>query len=228
MIFISSPAPVARRNALTGPRRPLLLKRGIAAATALALSACATQQDTGAVLGAVVGAVAGAGAAAATSGDSRRIVQGAVAGALVGGFAGSAIGARLDAADRQRAEAAAQRAIAERDAAVQRAVAARNAEIERQLREELAQSRSATERANAELRAARQRESATARAESSIVGPSIQWRGTERGVAQATGPVAVPGRTGCINVDEIAYIQGKEVRQSATVCRDPNRGYVRV
>ena len=189
---------------------------------------CATQQQTGGVLGGLGGAVAGSIIGASTGGSSRdrgqRAAIGGVIGGAVGALAGSVIGARLDEADRQRAEAAAQRAIAEREAAVQRAAAARSAEIERQLRVELAQARSAAERAEAERRAVETREAALREATARASAPPVAWSGNARGSAQAVGPVQVAGRTDCEQVREIAVIQGQEVRQTATFCRDSATG----
>lgn len=52
----------------------------------------------------------------------------------------------------------------------------------------------------------------------------VTWSGNARGSAQAIGPTQVCGRAGCEQVREIAIIQGQEVRQTATFCRDPNTG----
>ena len=52
----------------------------------------------------------------------------------------------------------------------------------------------------------------------------MAWSGNARGSAQALGPAQVAGRTDCEQVREIAIIQGQEVRQNATFCRDPRTG----
>ncbi|MBC7781578.1 MAG: hypothetical protein H7125_15910, partial [Proteobacteria bacterium] len=54
--------------------------------------------------------------------------------------------------------------------------------------------------------------------------PTVAWTGNARGSAQAMGPTQVAGREGCEQVREIAVIQGQEVRQTATFCRDPGTG----
>ena len=202
--------------------RPLPGQRLIAFALAGALltTGCATQQEGGAAIGALAGAVVGA----AVAGGSRdRRIIGALVGAAAGGFAGSLIGKRLDDADRQRAEAAAQRAIAEREAAIASEQQRRNAAIEAQLNAEMTRSRNAAERVDAQRRAdsARQRiDEQTAR----TVAAPVQWSGNANGAAQAIGPTQVAGRGSCEQVREIAVIRGEEIRQTATFCRDPNSG----
>jgi outer membrane lipoprotein SlyB len=199
----------------------------------LLLSACANQQQGGTAIGAAAGAVVGGllGAATAKSPADRNaaFARGALAGAALGGIAGSAIGARLDVADRQRAEAAAARAVAERESAVQRALSVRNAEIERQLRADVASARSATERANAQARAGQAQELAHATVVAQTNTPPVSWSGTASGSAQVVGAAQVQGRSNCFNVREVAIIQGQEVRQSATYCPGANgQGSVRV
>jgi surface antigen len=187
-------------------------------AGAVALGGCATQQDTGTLIGAVGGAAIGA---AVAGGSTERRVIGALIGGAAGGFAGSLIGKRLDEADRARAEAAAQKAIAEREAAVAREQQQRNAEIEAQLRAEQAKARTQPERVAAEKRALEARQRV---AQTPTTAPPVTWSGNARGSAQAIGPTQVSGREGCEQVREIAVIQGQEVRQLATFCRDPSTG----
>lgn len=192
----------------------------MALAAAIALGGCATNQDSGTLIGAVGGAAVGA---AVAGGSTERRILGALIGAAAGGFAGSLIGKRLDEADRARAEAAAQKAIAEREAIAAREQQQRNAQIEAQLRAEQAKARSPQERAAAESRAleARQR---VAQQGPNNAAPPVTWSGNARGSAQAIGPTQVAGREGCEQVREIAIIQGQEVRQTATFCRDPSTG----
>jgi len=52
----------------------------------------------------------------------------------------------------------------------------------------------------------------------------VAWAGNARGSAQAVGSVQVAGRMDCEQVRELAIIQGQEVRQTATFCRDPRTG----
>lgn len=201
------------------------VKRGwaVLAVCAALLSGCATEQQTTATLGRL--------------GDSAsRIISGTLAsnpktsgfGTILAReivpFSRTTIGQLLAEVDRKRAQEAAERAIAERDAAVQRTAAERNAETEQQLGEDLARGRSEAERARADQRAAEARERALREAMAQGSGPTVEWAGDARGSAQATGPVQVEGRTDCEQVREIAVIQGKEVRQVATFCRDPRTG----
>ena len=55
-------------------------------------------------------------------------------------------------------------------------------------------------------------------------GGGVNWQGTERGSAEAIGPVSVSGRQDCEQVREVAIIRGEEVRQAAVFCRDPATG----
>ncbi|MCE2946180.1 MAG: glycine zipper domain-containing protein [bacterium] len=189
-------------------------------ASALALGGCATNQDSGTLIGAVGGAAIGA---AVAGGSTERRIVGALIGAAAGGFAGSLIGKRLDEADRQRAEAAAQRAIAEREAATAREQQQRNAQIEAQLRAEQAKARTPEERTAAQNRALEARQRVSQQGPNNSA-PPVTWSGNARGSAQAIGPTQVAGREGCEQVREIAIIQGQEVRQTATFCRDPSTG----
>ncbi|MGH7415679.1 MAG: glycine zipper domain-containing protein, partial [Candidatus Rokuibacteriota bacterium] len=102
-------------QALTWARRSLTLS----VAAAILASGCATKQGTGTLLGGAMGATAGGAIGAAAGRSSTATLLGAAIGGALGAFAGSTIGSRLDEADRREAEAAAQRALAEREAAVQ-------------------------------------------------------------------------------------------------------------
>jgi len=51
----------------------------------------------------------------------------------------------------------------------------------------------------------------------------VAWTGNAHGSAQAIGPVQVAGRSD-EQIREIAIIQGQEVRQNASFCRDPRTG----
>lgn len=73
--------------------RNMFAMRAIAASLCLALTACATKGETGALLGAAVGAVIGK----AVGGR-----DGAIAGALIGGILGGGIGASMDADDKRK------------------------------------------------------------------------------------------------------------------------------
>lgn len=85
----------------------------------LTVAGCATQAQSGGAIGAFVGAVGGAATGIATAGrqaDSRRQAAwiGGATGAVAGAAVGATLGARLDQADRERADAAARQAIAQR------------------------------------------------------------------------------------------------------------------
>lgn len=75
------------------------------------VTACQTQEQTGALLGAGGGALAGGLIGGALGGRGGAAI-GAVLGGAAGLFAGSAIGRRLDEDDRARAEAARRQALA--------------------------------------------------------------------------------------------------------------------
>lgn len=92
----------------------------IASLTLASAGGCATQAQSGGTIGAFVGAVGGAATGIATAGrkaDNRRqaALVGGTAGAVAGAAVGATIGARLDRADRERADAAARQAIAQRE-----------------------------------------------------------------------------------------------------------------
>ncbi|BDB29303.1 hypothetical protein Tamer19_52180 [Cupriavidus sp. TA19] len=220
-------------QSLTASQRPLsfFASAGALALGVLLASGCATNQQTGATLGATLGAVTGAAIGATTgSKSSNKATRAAIGGAIgagVGLFAGSAIGAKLDEADRQRAEEASRRAMAERDAAVQQALAKRNAEIEAQRRADLAAAQTAAARAQSEQRAAEAR-AAAQRDVTATPAPTVTWNGKAQGSSQAIGPTQVAGRTDCESVREVAYIAGKETKQVATYCRDSNGTRTRV
>lgn len=201
------------------PRSNTRRSTALVLAGAIALGGCAANQDSGTLIGAVGGAAAGA---AIAGGSSERRIIGALIGAAAGGFAGSLIGKRLDEADRQRAEAAALKAIAEREAAG-REQQQRTAQIEAQLRTEQARARTPQERNAADSRALEARQRVAQQGPNNSASP-VTWSGNARGSAQAIGPTQVSGRDGCEQVREIAIIQGQEVRQTATFCRDPNTG----
>ena len=206
------------RGALTKTSRPGWM---LSLVMAMGVAGCATHEQTGALVGGGIGLAACEFAYRndpARKKNTCRVVAGAVS-----AFAGSRIGAMLDERDRRLAEEASRRALAEREAAVQREINARNAEIERRQSAELAAARSAAQRAEAERRARRARQAAPEQAQEQIgAGRSTAatWRSPNgnSGSAQAVGPVAVAGREGCQQVREVAYIQGKEVRQQATYC----------
>jgi surface antigen len=80
------------------------------AAAALLVSACATNQQTGALVGGTGGAVLGGLAGQALGGRSGALI-GALAGGTAGLLAGSLIGKELDDRDRLKAEAATQQAL---------------------------------------------------------------------------------------------------------------------
>lgn len=92
-------------NARTGTALALVLMVPL-------LGGCQTQEQTGGLLGGGVGALAG-GLIGNSLGGSTGAAIGAALGAAGGYFVGSAIGRQLDEQDRQRAEAATQRALAE-------------------------------------------------------------------------------------------------------------------
>jgi len=201
-------------------RTPVRQALALTLAGTLALSGCATNQDSGTAIGALGGAAIGA---AVAGGSTNQRIAGALIGAVAGGFAGSLIGKRLDQADQARAEAAAQKAIADRQAVVAREQQERYAQIDAQLRAEQAKARTDQERQAAQARAvdARQR---VAQQPAQTPPTPVQWTGNARGSAQAIGPTQVAGRDGCEQVREIAVIKGEEVRQTATFCRDPGTG----
>jgi len=201
-------------------RMPVRQALAVTLAGTLALSGCATNQDTATAIGAIGGAAIGV---AVAGGSTNQRIAGALIGAVAGGFAGSLIGKRLDQADQARAEAAAQKTIADRQATVAREQQTRNAEIEAQLRAEQAKAKSGKERQAAETRAVEARQRVAQQSAQTSPAP-VQWTGNARGSAQAIGPTQVAGRDGCEQVREIAVIKGEEVRQTATFCRDPGTG----
>ncbi len=79
----------------------------------LTLTACQTNEQTGALLGTGGGALMGGLLGNALGHNAASTAIGAALGGAVGYFAGSAIGRRLDDADRARASAATQQALAE-------------------------------------------------------------------------------------------------------------------
>jgi hypothetical protein len=198
---------------------------------ATVLFGCSTEQQSAALgrLGDSVGRLADTalGQTRAAAGTIRNPL-GASAARELNVFAKTTIGQLLTEADRLRAEEAAQRAIEQREAAAQQAAAARNAQTDQQLRADLAKARTEAERARAEQRAAESREAALREAMAQTQGPTVGWKsekaGEVSGSAQALGPASVEGKTDCVQVREIAIIQGKEVRQIANFCRDPETG----
>jgi hypothetical protein len=209
-----------------------LTKRGglLVVLYATVLFGCSTEQQS-AALGRFSGSVGrladtALGQARAAVGTIRNPL-GAAAARELNMFAKTTIGELLTEADRQRAQEAAQRAIEQREAAAQQAAAVRNAKTEQQLRADLAKARSEAERARAEERAAGAREAALREAMAQTQGPTVGWKsegGEVSGSAQALGPTSIEGKTDCVRVREIAIIQGKEVRQVANFCRDPETG----
>lgn len=209
------------------------LKSGAVLIVLLA-AGCATNEQSGGVIGGGIGLAACELLYRNQPAKKKNVCR--VAATAVGAFAGSRIGALLDGKDRRLAEEASQRALAEREATVQRELPARLADIQRQQKAELAAARSAAQRAQAEQRAllaqqaARKRAQMQAQADASQNGGAT-WRSPSgnSGASQVLGPVAVSGRGDCQQVREVAYIQGKEVRQQATYCpRSDGGGLERV
>lgn len=81
--------------------RLLRSSMAVAVALSLGLSACANNQENGAVVGAVAGGLLGH-----TVGKGSGKVLATVAGAVIGGIVGSEIGKRMDQQDRQLAQQA--------------------------------------------------------------------------------------------------------------------------
>lgn len=105
---------------LPWPRPVSVAGAFLAIVSLMSAAGCATQAQSGGAIGAFVGAVGGAATGIATAGrqaDNRRqaALVGGTAGAVAGAAVGATIGARLDRADRERADAAARQAIAQRE-----------------------------------------------------------------------------------------------------------------
>ena len=209
------------------------MKTGAVVLAVLA-AGCATHEQSGGVIGGGMGLAACELFYRNQPAKKKNICR--VAATAAGAFAGSRIGALLDDKDRRLAEEAGKRALVEREAAVQRELNARQAEIQRQQAAELAAARSAAQRAEAEQRALRAQQAAReqiqmqAQADASR-SSAVTWSSPSgnSGSSQVLGPVAVAGRGGCQQVREVAYIQGKEVRQQATYCpRSDGGGLERV
>lgn len=85
---------------------------GLSLAVAMGVTGCkTTNENVGAVLGGIGGAAASFGITTALGGDSTTAAIASAAGGLAGAYIGGEIGRRLDEADRQKAQAASAKAV---------------------------------------------------------------------------------------------------------------------